>query len=161
MNRTYSVGQIFSSKDTTQTFLIINDQNTVGPLGRTKLTSLRHSQVFWYSQSGTGLQRSDSAFLDVCLVAAPTRSLSCRNSTLSRKLGFDLLPDSLARRIKFISKTDMSLSDTRFQDGDRRGLCTPGVERSRHDTECPRVANPLFKGTTREFVIRRVTTLQL
>lgn len=106
---THSIRQILSSKDTAQAFILIHDKYAVRPLGSTKLTRLRDSDVLWDSQRGAWLESRDGTLLDIGLLSAmaPTALvllLICSgNCALTGKLALDLFPDGL--HVKVISKS--------------------------------------------------------
>lgn len=63
MTLAHPKGQVFGGKDTAQTFLLIDDQDTISPLCGTQLTGIRHSHVLRDSESRGRLQAGDSPFL--------------------------------------------------------------------------------------------------
>lgn len=93
---THSVRQILCGENPTETFLIINDEDTVRTLGGTQLTSLGYRDVFWDGEGWTGLESRDSSFGRCCLSRFfGGAALMSGYSAFAGELGFDFLPNCL------------------------------------------------------------------
>ena len=94
---THSVRQILRGKNSTKTFLIIDNENTVRTLGGTQLTSLGYGNVLWDGERRAGLESRDSS-LGRGSLSRPLggAALMSRYGAFSGELGLDFLPDGLA-----------------------------------------------------------------
>lgn len=58
--RRYPECKILCRKDTAQTLLVINDKDTVCPLGGAELGGIGHAHALRYGESGGGFEPCDS-----------------------------------------------------------------------------------------------------
>jgi len=71
----HSVCQVLGGKNTTQSLLIVNDKNAVGPLCRAELTCFGDTDGVWNRKRWTGLERRDGAFGSVQFTTASAVTL--------------------------------------------------------------------------------------
>jgi hypothetical protein len=93
----HPISQILGCKDTTQSFLVINDQDTVCSLGSTKLTCFRYCNIFWHRQRRTWLQCCDRAlWSSLFSLSTLLLLILCRRyRSFPGQFRLNLLPDCL------------------------------------------------------------------
>ena len=95
------VRQILRGENPTKTFLIINDEDTVGAFGSTQLTRLGYCDILRHCKRGAGLESGDSSLRRGSLSRTfGGAALMCGYGTFAGELGFDFLPDGLELRGK-------------------------------------------------------------
>ena len=98
-NISYPIGQILGREDSTQAFLVIDDQDTVRSFGSTELACFGDSDVLRNSEGGRGTKRGDGSFLGsrfgwTFLTGGYT---GCRNGAFAGQFGLNFLANGLDR----------------------------------------------------------------
>jgi len=92
----HPVCQILRCENSTKTLLIVNNEDTVGALGSTQLTSLGYRDVLWHGKCGAGLESGDGSLCRSSLSRAfGGAALVCGYGAFTGELGFDFLPNCL------------------------------------------------------------------
>ena len=103
----HSVGKVFGGEDTTETFFIVNDKDTIGAFCSTKLTSFRDSNVLRNGKCWTRLESGNSSLCDSLFGSAPapcSGMMSSRNGALPSEFRFNLLANGLDGRVSNCGK---------------------------------------------------------
>jgi len=62
---TYSEGKVFSSENTAEAFFVVDDEDTVGSLGRAELTGVRDAHALWDGESWARSKSGDGPLLSL------------------------------------------------------------------------------------------------
>lgn len=126
----HSVCQILGGKNSTQTLLIIYDENAVGPLGCAELTGFRDGDSIWNGKGWTGFECRHGAFGNVGFESTSTATLmGGRYGTLARELVLYPFAQSLFLGISLKHESEKHMQSEKMDSESLHKL--PSNERSR------------------------------
>jgi len=106
----HSVCQILGGENPTQTLLIVYDENAVGPLGCTELTSFRDGDSIWNGKGRAGFECRHGAFGDVGFESTSAATLmGGRYGTLAREFVLYPFAQSLLLGISLKHEREMHI----------------------------------------------------
>jgi hypothetical protein len=106
----HSVCQILGGENSTQTLLIVYDENAVGPLGCAELTSFCNGDSIWNGKGRAGFECRYGAFGNVGFESTSAATLmGGRYGSLARELMFYPFAQSLLLEISLKHESEMHI----------------------------------------------------